>query len=113
MEERKPARLAGAIGIPSLGSRHASPHPRDPQLEGRLLFRMSIDATGSVPGVCTEGEGLDDGTRGCIMSVLSSLVFAAPEGGSATVSGSFSFVNANLDPVAAWPWPAIAHAVPR
>jgi hypothetical protein len=46
--------------------------------------------------------GLDEGIRNCIAKVLAELEFDPPEGGAATVSGSFSFINANKTD---WPWP--------
>ena len=65
-----------------------------PELQGKLVFEIGIGAEGTVARTCTSGEGLEEPVRDCIAGVLRSLAFASPEGGSAKLSGHFTFVNA-------------------
>lgn len=76
---------------------------RLPDLGGRMKFHMSIEATGHVVRTCTIGTGTNPEMRACILHVLGGLTFDPPEGGAATITGNFSFVNGSLD---GWNWAA-------
>jgi hypothetical protein len=68
----------------------------NPDMEGRASFTLTISGSGSVSSASVSPSGsLSPGVASCIKGALSGLSFDPPEGGSATVSGSFSFVNAN------------------
>lgn len=68
----------------------------NPDMEGRVSFTLSISGSGSVSNASASPSGsLSGGVVSCIQGVLRGLSFDPPEGGAATVSGSFSFVNAN------------------
>lgn len=68
----------------------------NPDMEGRAAFSLTISGSGSVSGASVTPTGLSPGVASCIKGALQGLTFDAPDGGgSATVSGSFSFVNAN------------------
>jgi hypothetical protein len=68
----------------------------NPDMEGRVSFTLSIGGSGSVSSASVSpGGSIGGSVVGCIQGVLRGLSFDAPEGGAATVSGSFSFVNAN------------------
>ncbi len=86
--------LAGARG--RIRGCYQSGLNSNPDMEGRVSFTLSISASGSVSSASASPSGsLSGGVVSCIQGVLRSLSFDAPEGGAATVSGSFSFVNAN------------------
>lgn len=68
----------------------------NPDMEGRASFTLTISGSGSVSSANVSPSGsLSPGVASCIKGALQGLSFDAPEGGAATVSGSFSFVNAN------------------
>ena len=68
----------------------------NPDMEGRASFTISVSGSGSVSSASVSpGGSLSPSVASCIKGALSSLSFDPPEGGAATVSGSFSFVNAN------------------
>lgn len=68
----------------------------NPDMEGRASFTLTISGSGSVSSASVSPSGsLSGGVASCIRSALQGLSFDPPEGGAATVSGSFSFVNAN------------------
>lgn len=66
-------------------------------MEGRVTFTISISGTGAISSVATTPSGtISGGVNGCIQGVLRGLRFDPPEGGTgATLSGSYSFINAN------------------
>jgi len=66
----------------------------DPEMEGKVSFTLSIGASGSVSSAnVTPSGNITGGVISCIQSVLQGLAFDAPEDGTATMAGSFSFVN--------------------
>ncbi len=68
----------------------------NPDMEGRVSYTLSISGSGSVSNASVSPSGsLSGGVVSCIRGVLSGLSFDPPEGGAASVSGSYSFVNAN------------------
>lgn len=68
----------------------------NPDMEGRVSFTLTISASGSVSNASASPSGsISGGVVSCIQSALRGLTFDAPEGGAASVSGSFSFVNGN------------------
>ncbi|MCU0658061.1 MAG: AgmX/PglI C-terminal domain-containing protein [Polyangiaceae bacterium] len=68
----------------------------NPDMEGRASFTLTISGSGSVSSASVSPSGsLSGGVASCIKGALQGLSFDPPEGGTATVSGSFSFVNAN------------------
>ncbi|MDW8249858.1 MAG: AgmX/PglI C-terminal domain-containing protein [Myxococcales bacterium] len=68
----------------------------NPDMEGRASFTLTISGSGSVSSASVSPSGsLSPAVANCIKGALSGLSFDPPEGGAATVSGSFSFVNAN------------------
>jgi hypothetical protein len=74
-----------------------------PELAGKVVFEIGIGADGGPARTCTRGEGLGEPVRDCIAGVLRSLTFSPPEGGSAKLSGNFTFVNAATRGPHAWP----------
>jgi hypothetical protein len=76
---------------------------RLPDLGGRMKFHLSIDGTGRVVRTCTVGTGTNPEMRACVLQVLRGLTFDPPEGGSATITGNFSFVNEHVE---GWAWAA-------
>jgi len=74
----------------------------NPDMEGRASFTLTISGSGSVSSASVSPSGsLSPSVASCIKSALSGLSFEAPEGGAASVSGSFNFVNANKGKLAA------------
>ena len=73
--------------------------------EGRTAFRLHVVADGTVEHWCVGSTGTVATSTAvpCIATTLASLRFARPENGAATVTGSFSFVNANAPPSQARP----------
>ncbi|MFO0660888.1 MAG: AgmX/PglI C-terminal domain-containing protein [Polyangiaceae bacterium] len=68
----------------------------NPDKEGRVSFTLTISASGSVSNASASPSGsISGGVVSCIQGALRGLTFDAPEGGAASVSGSFSFVNGN------------------
>ncbi len=68
----------------------------NPDMEGRVSFVVSIGGSGSVSSANVTPTGTINGTVvSCIQGVLKGLNFDAPEGGAATVNGSYNFVNSN------------------
>lgn len=68
----------------------------NPDMEGRASFTLSVSGSGSVSSASVSPSGsLSPSVASCIKGALSGLSFDPPEGGAATISGSFSFVNAN------------------
>ena len=66
----------------------------NPDMEGRVTFTLTIGGSGSVSNASVSPSGsLSGGVVSCIQGVLRSLNFDAPEGGAASVTGNFSFVN--------------------
>lgn len=65
--------------------------------EGRTSFRLHVGADGAVERWCLGAAGTIATSTAvpCIASTLAGLRFPPPENGAATISGSFSFVNAN------------------
>jgi hypothetical protein len=65
---------------------------QDPLQQGRLFFFLNVDGTGTVSKVSiSPSESLSASMIECVRLSLQSLVFEPPEGGNATVSGSFIF----------------------
>jgi hypothetical protein len=68
----------------------------NPDMEGRVSFVVSIGGSGSVSNANVTPTGTINGSVvSCIQGVLKGLNFEAPEGGAATVNGSYNFVNSN------------------
>ena len=68
----------------------------NPDMEGRVSFVVSIGGSGSVSNANVTPTGTINGSVvSCIQGVLKGLNFDAPEGGAATVNGSYNFVNSN------------------
>jgi hypothetical protein len=68
----------------------------NPDMEGRVSFTVSIGGSGSVTNASvTPGGTIGGSVVSCIQGVLKGLNFDAPEGGAATVAGSYNFVNSN------------------
>ncbi|HEU4535398.1 MAG TPA: AgmX/PglI C-terminal domain-containing protein [Polyangiaceae bacterium] len=68
----------------------------NPDMEGRVSFVVSIGGSGSVSNANVTPTGTISGSVvSCIQGVLKGLNFDAPEGGAATVNGSYNFVNSN------------------
>lgn len=68
----------------------------NPDMEGRISFVVSIGGSGSVSNANVTPTGTINGSVvSCIQGVLKGLNFEAPEGGAATVNGSYNFVNSN------------------
>lgn len=68
----------------------------NPDMEGRASFTLTISGSGSVSSAnVSTGGSLSPSVGSCIKAALQGLSFDAPEGGTATISGSFSFVNSN------------------
>lgn len=78
---------------------------KDACTEGRTAFRLHVGADGGVERWCVGGVGTIATSTAvpCIASTLAGLRFDPPGNGAATVSGSFSFVNANAPPAKASP----------
>lgn len=65
-------------------------------MEGGVSFTLVVSSSGSVTSANVSPSGsISSSVAGCIKSALSGLQFDAPDGGSATVTGSFTFVNGN------------------
>ena len=65
-----------------------------PSAQGALRIHTQIASDGRVTEVCVGATGtLPDTILPCVGTVLAALRFEPPEGGSATLDGSFSFVN--------------------
>lgn len=72
---------------------------REPEQEGKVVFFLQVGSTGAVSQVTLTPSGpLRQDVMDCIRGVMSALVFAPPHGGSATVTGSFTFLNRALHP---------------
>lgn len=68
----------------------------NPDMEGRVSFTISVGGSGSVSSVnVSPGGTISGAVVSCINGVLRGLNFDPPDGGAATVAGSFSFVNSN------------------
>ena len=67
---------------------------QDINLEGKALFRFEVGSTGAVSQVYVNSIGLTAEMTTCIRDVLAGLVLDPPVGGAATVSDSFTFINA-------------------
>lgn len=86
--------LAGARG--RVRACYQSGLGSNPDMEGRASFTLSVSGSGSVSSANVSPSGtLSGGVISCIKGVLSGLSFDPPEGGAATVSGSFNFVNSS------------------
>ncbi len=67
---------------------------QDPSLAGSVAFTLAVGPDGDVMNVTMAPNGNISGqVVACIQSVLRSLRFAAPEGGGATVRGSFRLTS--------------------
>jgi hypothetical protein len=86
--------LAGARG--RIRACYQSGLNSNPDMEGRVSFVVSIGGSGSVSNANVTPTGTINGSVvSCIQGVLKGLNFDAPEGGAATVNGSYNFVNSN------------------
>ena len=104
------ARASGTVGdasrmiaIARRGAAHCYQQGlrREPEQEGKAAFQISIVSSGAVSQVqMTPTGSLTEEVMTCIHDTLAALTFAPPEGGSATISGSFTFVNRALHPQA-------------
>jgi hypothetical protein len=59
----------------------------NPALRGRVMVRMTIDASGSISSAEDAGSDMPDATvTNCVFQTLGNLTFPLPEGGSATAT---------------------------
>jgi len=64
----------------------------NPALAGRVVVRMTIDASGSIASAEDGGSDLPDSTvTGCVFGTLGNLTFPQPEAGSATATAPIVF----------------------